>query len=237
MGRRFMVSIGDIQKGRHIGETVELRGWIYRTRTVGGKAFVVVRDSTGIIQVTISKDAVPPDAFAAAEKALIESAVEVTGTVTKDKRAPGGRFPCRALRGEVPDPRGPERRVPPRRPPSLGPVAAHDGDLPHPSHGVRCGPRVLPRAGVLGGPPADDHLRGERRWHDPLRAGVLRPQGPPHAIVAAVRRSARPRDGEDLLHRTVVPRGKIPDDPPSHGVLACRDGAGVGGDGRGPQTA
>jgi len=85
-----MVSIGDILKGRHVGETVALRGWIYRTRTVGGKAFVVVRDSTGIIQATISKDAVPPEAFAAAEKALIESAVEVEGTVTVDKRAPGG---------------------------------------------------------------------------------------------------------------------------------------------------
>src|SRR6266487_5011971 len=85
-----MVSVGDILKGRHVGETVELRGWIYRTRTVGGKAFVVLRDSTGIIQTTIAKDVVPPDAFAAAEKALIESAVVVKGTVTKDKRAPGG---------------------------------------------------------------------------------------------------------------------------------------------------
>ena len=85
-----MVPIAEILKGRQTGKAVELRGWIYRTRTVGGKAFVVVRDATGILQVTISRDAVSADAFAAAEKALIESAVIVHGTVVADKRAPGG---------------------------------------------------------------------------------------------------------------------------------------------------
>src|SRR2546426_9300666 len=77
MGRRSMVSIAEIMKGRHTGKEVELRGWIYRTRSVGGKAFVVVRDATGIVQVAISRDAVPTEAFAAAQKALIESAVIV----------------------------------------------------------------------------------------------------------------------------------------------------------------
>src|SRR5207302_631919 len=41
MGPRFMVSIEEILKGRHTGKAVELRGWIYRTRTVGGKAFLL----------------------------------------------------------------------------------------------------------------------------------------------------------------------------------------------------
>jgi len=90
-----MVAIADILKGKHTGEEVELRGWIYRTRTVGGKAFVVVRDSTGVIQCTIGRDAVPAEAFAAAEKALIESSVVVRGTVVADRRAPGG-FEIRA---------------------------------------------------------------------------------------------------------------------------------------------
>src|SRR5881396_2544340 len=90
MGLGFMVSIGEILKGRHTGKVVELRGWIYRTRTVGGKAFVVIRDATGILQATISRDAVSPEAFQAAEKALIESAVVVHGKVVADKRAPGG---------------------------------------------------------------------------------------------------------------------------------------------------
>jgi len=90
-----MVAIADILKGKHTGAEVELRGWIYRTRTVGGKAFVVVRDSTGVIQCTIGRDAVPAEAFAAAEKALIESSVVVRGTVVADRRAPGG-FEIRA---------------------------------------------------------------------------------------------------------------------------------------------
>src|SRR5213594_4074608 len=82
-----MVSIAEIPKGRHTGKEVELRGWIYRTRSVGGKAFVVVRDATGTVQVAISRDAVPAEAFAAAQKALIESAIVVHGKVVEDKRA------------------------------------------------------------------------------------------------------------------------------------------------------
>src|SRR3989454_635875 len=95
IGRGFMVSVAEILKGRHTGKAVELRGWIYRTRSVGGKAFVVVRDATGIVQVALSRDSVPAEAFAAAEKALIESAVVVHGKVVEDKRAPGG-FEIRA---------------------------------------------------------------------------------------------------------------------------------------------
>ena len=90
-----MVRIADILHGGHTGRELELKGWIYRTRSVGGKVFVVLRDDTGILQATISKDAVPADAFAAIAKALIESAVTVRGTVVEDKRAPGG-FEIRA---------------------------------------------------------------------------------------------------------------------------------------------
>src|SRR5437879_13752982 len=90
MGPRFMVSIEEILKGRHAGKAVELRGWMYRPRTVGGKAFVVVRDATGTIQVALARDVVSPEAFKAAEKSLIESAVIVRGKVVADKRAPGG---------------------------------------------------------------------------------------------------------------------------------------------------
>ncbi len=84
------MTIAEVLRGKLMGKSVELKGWIYRTRTVGGKAFVVVRDATGIVQATIAKDAVPSEAFAAAQKALIESSVIVKGTVVADKRAPGG---------------------------------------------------------------------------------------------------------------------------------------------------
>ncbi|MBI4415572.1 MAG: asparagine--tRNA ligase, partial [Euryarchaeota archaeon] len=85
-----MAKIAEILRGRFTGQDVELKGWIYRTRTVGGKAFVVLRDSTGVLQVAVARDSVPAEAFEAAEKALIESSVIARGTVVEDKRAPGG---------------------------------------------------------------------------------------------------------------------------------------------------
>ncbi|PIO05889.1 asparagine--tRNA ligase [Candidatus Micrarchaeota archaeon CG08_land_8_20_14_0_20_59_11] len=69
------------------GEAVTIRGWIYRTRSSGGVAFVVVRDSTGVMQCAVKKGA---KGFDDAVKALIESSITVTGTVKKDGRAPGG---------------------------------------------------------------------------------------------------------------------------------------------------
>ncbi len=91
-----MVQIADVLAGKLTGREVELKGWIYRTRTVGGKAFIVMRDATGILQVTITKGEVRPDAFEAADKALIESAVTAFGQVVQDKRAPGG-YELRAM--------------------------------------------------------------------------------------------------------------------------------------------
>lgn len=85
-----MVTVREILKGGHVGEDVEIRGWIFRTRTVGGKIFVVVRDGTGVIQTAITKGELPEKSFADAEKALIESSVVIRGTVAEDKRAPGG---------------------------------------------------------------------------------------------------------------------------------------------------
>ncbi len=90
-----MPKIDEILSEEWEGESVEIRGWIYRTRSSGSLAFVVVRDSTGVIQVTINKDDVAEKDFEDAEKALIESSVAVRGTIAKDDRAPGG-FEIRA---------------------------------------------------------------------------------------------------------------------------------------------
>jgi len=91
-----MVQIKDVLSGKLTGREVELKGWIYRTRTVGRKVFVVLRDSTGVLQITITKGEVRPEQFEAAEKALLESAVKAFGTVVQDKRAPGG-YELRAM--------------------------------------------------------------------------------------------------------------------------------------------
>ncbi|MFH0970970.1 MAG: asparagine--tRNA ligase [Candidatus Micrarchaeota archaeon] len=72
------------------GKTASIRGWVYRKRNSGGMIFLIVRDATDIIQVAVKKDKVHEKDFAAADKALIESAVEVEGTVRKDARAING---------------------------------------------------------------------------------------------------------------------------------------------------
>jgi asparaginyl-tRNA synthetase len=82
--------IKSILAGSQNNKTVKVRGWVYRSRTSGGLAFLVVRDSTGTIQCAVKKDAVGDKSFAAASEAYLESTILVEGTVKEDKRAPGG---------------------------------------------------------------------------------------------------------------------------------------------------
>ncbi|MCK4367490.1 MAG: asparagine--tRNA ligase, partial [Thermoplasmata archaeon] len=85
-----MVTIREILQGKHTGEVIEIRGWIHRTRSSGGLVFAVIRDSSGLVQVTVDKRSVPEKAFADAKQALVESSIEVEGEVVEDERAPGG---------------------------------------------------------------------------------------------------------------------------------------------------
>ena len=81
--------ISDVLSGKCESE-ISVRGWIYRTRSSGKLAFIVLRDSTDSIQCTVSKRNVSELSFSDARKALIESSVVVRGIPTKDDRAPGG---------------------------------------------------------------------------------------------------------------------------------------------------
>jgi asparaginyl-tRNA synthetase len=89
------VHIGQLLAGGFEDREAGIRGWIYRTRSSGKLCFVTVRDSTGVIQVTVAKGSVPEADFEGAKKALIESSVQCSGTVVTDERAPGG-FEMRA---------------------------------------------------------------------------------------------------------------------------------------------
>jgi asparaginyl-tRNA synthetase len=82
--------IGRVLSSSRPGDEVTVRGWIYRTRSSGSIVFAVLRDSTGIIQVTVKKGNLPDEDLEAAKSALIESSVVVNGKVAEDKRAPGG---------------------------------------------------------------------------------------------------------------------------------------------------
>ena len=82
-----MVKISEILDGCHENQRVSVRGWVYRKREGKGLIFLVVRDSTGVIQCTIKKDAT---AWSEAEKITIESSLTLEGTAKPDQRAPGG---------------------------------------------------------------------------------------------------------------------------------------------------
>ena len=72
-------------------QEAEVRGWIYRARSSGAIVFLVLRDSTGIIQVTVKKGNLPDAEFEAAHAVMVESSVMVKGRLFDDKRAPGGK--------------------------------------------------------------------------------------------------------------------------------------------------
>ena len=82
------VYIEDI--GRHEGQVVTLKGWLYNKRSSGKLHFLLLRDGTGTLQCVVFKKDVPEEQFARADHLPQESALIVTGTVRKDERAPLG---------------------------------------------------------------------------------------------------------------------------------------------------
>ncbi|MGB8478617.1 MAG: asparagine--tRNA ligase [Acidobacteriaceae bacterium] len=76
--------------GKHEGQTVTIRGWLYNLRESGKLLFPQFRDGSGIIQGVVPKNAVTPEIFEAIKTLTQESSVIVEGKVRADKRAPGG---------------------------------------------------------------------------------------------------------------------------------------------------
>ena len=83
-----ITTIADI--GRHAGQAVTLRGWLYNLRASGKLLFPIFRDGSGIIQGIVAKNAVSPELFQTVKDLTQESSVVVEGTVRADQRAPGG---------------------------------------------------------------------------------------------------------------------------------------------------
>jgi aspartyl-tRNA synthetase len=69
----------------------EICGWVHEVRDLGGLAFFLIRDRTGIIQVTIPKKRASESVLAAARQVSRESVVRVAGMVKAIDKAPGGR--------------------------------------------------------------------------------------------------------------------------------------------------
>ncbi|MGA2308419.1 MAG: asparagine--tRNA ligase [Candidatus Bathyarchaeia archaeon] len=68
-------------------QRIAIRGWIYRKREGKQTVFLLIRDSTGIIQCPVKKES---QAWEDAEKITIESSLALEGVVRKDARAAGG---------------------------------------------------------------------------------------------------------------------------------------------------
>ncbi|MFL6256735.1 MAG: asparagine--tRNA ligase [Pyrinomonadaceae bacterium] len=78
------------QLSRHVGEEVNVQGWVYNTRSSGKLMFPQLRDGTGVVQCVVLKKAVAPEVWETLSHAGQESAVTVRGSVRADERAPGG---------------------------------------------------------------------------------------------------------------------------------------------------
>jgi len=76
--------------GKHEGQSVTIRGWLYNLRESGKLLFPQFRDGSGVIQGVVPKNVVPPEVFDAIKTLTQESSVIVEGKVRADKRAPGG---------------------------------------------------------------------------------------------------------------------------------------------------
>jgi len=74
----------------HLGETVEIPGWLYNIRRSGKILFPQLRDGTGIMQCVALKNQLAPEVFEELRHLTQESSLIVTGKVREEARAPGG---------------------------------------------------------------------------------------------------------------------------------------------------
>ncbi len=72
------------------GETVTVAGWVHEIRDLGGIAFLILRDTTGRIQIKFEKDEMDEALVETGLGVARESVVSVTGAVDEEPRAPTG---------------------------------------------------------------------------------------------------------------------------------------------------
>jgi nondiscriminating aspartyl-tRNA synthetase len=69
----------------------EVAGWVHEVRDLGGLTFFLIRDRTGILQVTVPQKKVSEAVLSAIKEVSRESLVRVSGTIKAIDKAPGGR--------------------------------------------------------------------------------------------------------------------------------------------------
>ena len=82
------ISISDA--GKHVGESVEIAGWLYNLRKSGKIVFPQVRDGSGTIQCVAVKSALPEETFETLKALTQESSLLIRGKIRAEQRAAGG---------------------------------------------------------------------------------------------------------------------------------------------------
>lgn len=79
------MSIGDIPQ--HVGETVQVRGWVYDRTDKGKLQFILLRDGSGVLQAVVYGPELPEATVEAARSLTQESSVIITGVVRANEKA------------------------------------------------------------------------------------------------------------------------------------------------------
>ena len=77
--------IKDVKSGK-----IEIAGWVYDSRALGKIKFILVKDSSGLIQVTAVKGKTKEEVFDLMDRISNESVIYVKGQVKSTDKAPGG---------------------------------------------------------------------------------------------------------------------------------------------------
>lgn len=75
--------------GSHVGQNIEIAGWVYNFRSSGSIAFLQIRDGSGFTQAVVSKDEVDEASWEIASNMTLESSVKLRGTVSKHPKKEG----------------------------------------------------------------------------------------------------------------------------------------------------
>jgi asparaginyl-tRNA synthetase len=78
------------QARAHVGQSVEVRGWVSHLRSSGKVQFLVVRDGSGLMQCVAGVRDLGAEDWARLAGLTQESSVKVRGVLRADARAPGG---------------------------------------------------------------------------------------------------------------------------------------------------
>jgi aspartyl-tRNA synthetase len=93
------IDLSNLQKNRiyiedvfkYKKDKVEIAGWVENTRALGKIRFLLLRDISGIIQITAVEGKVDKKVFELIDKLSRESVIFVKGSVVSSKQAPGGK--------------------------------------------------------------------------------------------------------------------------------------------------